>query len=395
MNIAKWEWKKLLRDWKTRILAAAFLLFFATFSLFYQRQTIVFPEEQMEKQYATIHNIFNMLPEKAFAGDTGKKVYDLLADQQRLYGLQLYILKKQEGNTVADWESVLSDYLSNGTRIAHHQAQLLELKEFDNFSFLESFLPSEEQIQRDLLFYDYLADHDLDIEWNSYSASNVLLQEVQVMIGFSLFLFVALLACDRFTKDQVKNWSITQGIPISWRKQWHIRSFHLWIILWGVNLLGLAVSYGISFMQETSGSLWYPVMTYTSSGSRPIAIWQYTLLSLALAMLLSFFLLLLAVGWSWMFRTIYLTILFTLGLYFVPSIWNMVPPLTAWQPSLYLQLEPVLNGTRAAGSQMAGISFEKAFLGILLLIGLVETGSTFLFDRIQTQTLGLQRRTNA
>ncbi|UJF15481.1 hypothetical protein LZ578_11005 [Jeotgalibaca sp. MA1X17-3] len=392
MHIAKWEWKKLLRDWKTRILALAFLLFFGSFSLLYQQQTVAFPQERMAQEYEDIHSLFNMLPQSAFTDDIGDEVYDLLAEQQMLYGLQLYILKKKLGNTVPNWEKILSNYLDNGTKIATNQSRLLELKEFDHFNFLRQYLPEEERITQELALYKYLEEHDLDIEWNSYSASNILLQEVNLIIGFSLFLFIALLGSDRFTKDQTKNWSISQGVPVTLRKQWHIRTFHTWVVVWSVSLIGLLISYLISLIQETSGSLLYPVMVYTSSGYKPIAIWQYTFLALGIAMLLSYFLLLLTIGLSWVFRTTYLTIILVLGVYFFPFIWNFIPSFSSWQPSLYLHLQSIFSGEMAMQLQMPGITFEKAWIGILLLILFVEVLFTFLFDQIQTQTLGLQRR---
>lgn len=393
MQIAKWELKKLLRDWKTRVLLLAFFLFYATFSLFYQQQSVSFPEERMKEQYENIHELFNSVPSSEFGGEVGEEVYDILADLQMLYGMQLYILTKRDGNTIDGFETIFSDYLDYGTKIARNQERLLELEDFAYYDYLRNFIPDEPTIRKDVAFYDYMEQHDLDIEWNSFSASNIFLQEVTIIVGFSLFLFIALLGGDRFTKDQTRNWSITQGLPIPWRKQWYLRSAQLWALMWSVSLLGLLVSYTISLSLETPGSLWYPVMVLLPSGFVSIAIWQYALLALGMGMLLSFFLLLLTVGLSWVFRTVYFTMLITMAVYFVPFIWQTVQPFSSFQPSFYLHIESVLSGAWVETTGLTGITFWKGIVWMLLLILLLDRLFKLVFDHIQTQTLGLKRRT--
>lgn len=390
--LAKWEWKKILRDWKTRILLIGFFLFFSSFSLLYKQQTLTFPEEEMNEQYQTIHNIFNAIPKSVFEGEDGEEVYDNLAKLQSLYGMQLYILTKREGNTIEGFEHVFDGYLENGANIAQHNATLLTLTDFEYYDFLLSYLPDAEKIHQDVAFYSYMAEHELDIEWNAFSASNILLQEINMLIGVVLFLFVALLGCDRFTRDQVKNWSITHGLPIPWRKQWHLRTLHLWILMWLVTIGGVLLSYAISLFTESAGSLWYPVLLYTPNGYTPVAIWQYALLAIGLAMLLSYLLMLLAVGLSWVFRTIYLTLIITLSTFFIPQFWLVVQPLTSWQPSLYFHIESVLMGEMAQATEMSGIYFWKGILIMLVLFFLVDALFIGIFDRIQTQSLGLRRR---
>ncbi|MGP6146000.1 hypothetical protein [Jeotgalibaca sp. A122] len=394
MHLAKWEWKKMLRDWKTRILLMGFFLFFGSFSLLYQQQNLSFPEEEMNEQYQTIHNIFNSIPKSVFEGPDGQEVYDTLAELQSLYGMQLYILSKRDGNTITGFENVFDSYLENGAKIAENNAALLTLTDFEHYDFLISYLPDAKAIHQDVAFFDYMEKHGLDIEWNAFSASNIFLKEVNMMVGIVLFLFVALLGCDRFTRDQTKNWSITHGLPIPWRKQWHIRSAQLWLVMWMVSLGGLLMSYVISLLLESPGSLWYPVIIYANNGYLPIAIWQYALLAISIAMLLSYFLLLVAVGLSWVFRTIYLTLIVTLSTYFIPVFWQVVKPFSSWQPSLYFHIESVLMGEMAQTTGLQGVYFWKGLVLMAVIFALVEILFAGFFDRIQTQTLGLRRRVN-
>lgn len=392
MHLAKWELKKLLRDWKTRILLLGFFLFFSSFSLLYKQQTLSFPEQEMNEQYQTIHTIFNAIPRSVFEGPDGQEVYDNLAELQSLYGIQLYILSKRDGNIITGFENVFDSYLENGAKIAANNATLLTLTDFKYYDFLIEYLPDAEKIQQDVAFYDYMEKYNLDIEWNTFSASNIFLQEVNIMVGVVLFLFVALLGCDRFTRDQAKYWSITHGIPVPWRKQWHIRSGQLWGLMWVVSLCGLFISYIISFFTETPGSLWQPVMLYTPSGYVPVAIWQYALLALGMAVLLSYFLMLITVGLSWVFRTIYFTLILTLSLYFIPQFWQVIQPFSSWQPSLYFQIQPVLTGRMTLETGIPGIYFWKGFVLMLIVFILIEILFAYIFDCIQTQSIGLRRR---
>lgn len=394
MHLAKWEWKKLLRDWKTRILLVGFLIFFGSFSLLYQQQSLDFPEDEINMQYQTIHQLFNSIPASIFTGETGEEVYDLLADQQMLYGMQSYILSKRDGNEIKGIP-IFDSYLENGTNIARNNARLLELTDFEYYDYLIGYLPDEVSIQQDVAFFDYMEEKELDIEWNSFSASNILLEEVNMMIGIVLFLFIALLGCDRFTRDQTKNWSVTHGVPVSWKKQWRLRTLQLWGLMWLVSILGLLISYSVSLSIETPGSLWYPVIIYTPNGYVPIATWQYALLAIGFAMVLSYLLMALTVGLSWVFRTIYLTIITTLSVYFIPSFWQIVQPFSSWQPSLYFQIESVLMGDTAASTGLPGVYIWKGFALLVVSILLLEGIFSKVFNAIQTQTLGLQRRISA
>ncbi|MBM6615972.1 hypothetical protein JTF06_13855 [Desemzia sp. RIT804] len=392
MGSAKWHWQKLLRDWKTRIILVAFFLFFSSFSLFYRQQKLDLPLDQVREQYRITQQLFHIIPETHFEGELGEEVYDLLAQQQRLYGMQRYILSEKEGNTVEAMVSVVDNYLDNGRIIAENQLLLWEMTDFSSYTLLTSVLPDHETLQQDLAFYQYLNDHQLNIEWNPYSASQVFYQQVELIVGVVLFLFASLLAADRFTQDQKKNWSVTQGIPISWKKQWHQRSMQLWLLMWSVTVLGMGISYAISLWRETAGSLWYPVAVYNGAGIEYVATWQYILLLVGLGMLLSYVILLLATGLSWIIRNIYLTIGLVVGVYFIPSIWQLVEPFSSWQPSLYLQIVPVVRGTSAEQFGLASITSWKMMLLLIVYLLILEGIFTAVFNFIPTKTMGLKRR---
>lgn len=392
MGLAKWHWLKLLREWKTRIILTAFLIFFSSFSLFYRQQSLDLPLDEARSQYEVTQQLFHIIPETHFEGELGTEVYDLLAQQQRLYGMQRYILSEKEGNTVEAMVSVVDNYLDNGRTIVENQLRLWELTDFESYVVLTSMLPDRENLQQELAFYTYLDDHQLNIEWNPYSASQVLYQQAELIAGIVLFVFAALLAADRFTQDQKNNWSVTQGNPIVWKKQWRQRSAQLWVLMWIVSGAGMLVSYGVNLVRETSGSLWYPIGVSLGEKIEYIATWEYIGLLVIFGMILSYIILLFSTGLSWIIRNIYLTIGATISIYFIPYIWQLIGPFSSWQPSLYLHIVPVIKGTSAAESGIAAITTWKMGLlfGVYLL--LLEGIFALIFQLIPTKTMGLKRR---
>src|SRR5699024_4591673 len=117
-----------------------------------------------------------------------------------------------------------------------------------------------------------------------------------------LFLFIALLAGDHFTRDHENHWSVTHGLPVPWKTKWRVRSGYLFGLFWIVTLVGLMLSYIIARLVDTSGSLNYPTGLYFADGVQYIPMWQYLGLLILLTMLLSYFLILLTTGLSWFIR---------------------------------------------------------------------------------------------
>lgn len=395
MRTANWNWRRLLRDWKTRLLCLVFFIFLATYSFLYRQQNLPLPLDEMRSRYEVTQQLFNIIPESHFQNETGREVSDLLARQQRLYGMQRYILSEQEGNTVKNLEKVVANYVDNGLEIVENQNRLWEMDDFKSYRILTHTLPDKEEIQKEASFLSYLKKQNLDIEWNPFSASHILQQQLELVAGVFLFLFVALLGADRFTQDQTKNWSVTQGVPIPWKDQWRERSKHLWLLMWGTIFGGIAVSYMSSLIRETSGSLQYPVSIYIGKSYFQIAMYQYGILLMGSAMVFSFLLILLTIGLSWMIRNIYLTLTIVVSLYFVPYIWTLVQPFSSFQPSLYVHLPELFKGELMEQTRLTGLVFWKLPVMWLLFWGILEWSFSHIFNLIPTQTIGLKRRETA
>lgn len=391
-KIAKWNWLRIIRDWKTRILLFLFLLFFASFSLLYRQQNVTFPVLEMSEEYEDERQIYRLIPGSHFEGELGQEVQQRLGSNSVALGVNRYILRQQSGNDIEGIE-FLPDYIESGRTLADNNLFLHQAEAFESHELLvDEYLPSLEEVEEQQRFYDALEASGLDIEWNPFSATQVTKTGVELLAGVALFLLIALLAADHFTKDQEQNWSATQGWPVPWKTQWRLRSFYLWGLFWLVVGIGSVLSYFVSLQLETSGSFDYPTAIYHNGRIQYISLGQYLAIAIVLSMFLSLVLFRLATGLSWVFRNFYLTILLVVSLYLLPQIWTIIPAISSWQPSLYLDIVGVLDGSTAASTGLDGVTWSKAIFMYVLMLLALEFIFSKVFSYIPTATSGLQRR---
>lgn len=387
-----WTSLRIVRNRKIRVLSILFLTFFASFSLLYRQQELTFPYYEMREEYQDEQQIYRLIPPQHFEGELGHEVQQRLGSNSVSLGVQRYLLKEEDGNTFNELID-LPNYIEVGQQLAENNLFLYEATDFGSYDLLvNEYLPPEDMIYEQIRFFDALEESGLDIEWNYFSSAQILKEEMNFLTGVLLFLMLAILAGDHFTKDHQKHWSVTHGLPVSWKKTWRANSSILFLLFWAVVLVGSGISYLIGTILDTSGSLHYPTALYFEGGVQYIPMWQYLIIALILSMLLSYILLLLTTGLSWFIRNSYLTILLVSGLYLVPQIWQVIPAFNSWQPSFYLNLNNVLNGTMASLTDLNGVVWWKAGLVYLLMIVILEIVFNQVFSKIPTETSGLKRR---
>ena len=387
-----WTSLRIVRNRKIRVLSILFLTFFASFSLLYRQQELTFPYYEMREEYQDEQQIYRLIPPQHFEGELGHEVQQRLGSNSVSLGVQRYLLKEEDGNTFNELID-LPNYIEVGQQLAENNLFLYEATDFGSYDLLvNEYLPPEDMIYEQIRFFDALEESGLDIEWNYFSSAQILKEEMNFLTGVLLFLMLAILAGDHFTKDHQKHWSVTHGLPVSWKKTWRANSSILFLLFWAVVLVGSGISYLIGTILDTSGSLHYPTALYFEGGVQYIPMWQYLIIALILSILLSYILLLLTTGLSWFIRNSYLTILLVSGLYLVPQIWQIIPAFSSWQPSLYLNLNNVLNGTMASLTGLNGVVWWKAGLVYLLMVVILEIVFNQVFSKIPTETTGLKRR---
>lgn len=394
-KITKWNWLRIIRDWKTRILLLLFLLFFGSFSLLYRQQNVTFPQSEMREEYQDERAIYRLIPKNHFEDELGQEVQKRLGSNSVALGMNRYILGQQKGNKIEGLD-LLPDYIQSGRTLVENNLFLYEATDFESYDLLvEEYLPPLEEVEEQGRFFDELEASSLDIEWNPFSAAQMSKTSIELLAGLLLFVLVALFAADHFSKDQENNWSVTQGLPIPWQTQWRLRSLYLWGLFSVVVLIGQIMSYFISLQVETPGSFHYPVSIYQQGIIDYIPLWQYLIIISLLIMSLTYVLIRITTGLSWIFRNIYLTIILISGLFFLPQIWQVLPAFSSWQPSLYLNILAVLQGTTAANTGLTGVVWYKGFIVYAIMILLLELTFKKVFSYIPTTTAGLQRREQA
>lgn len=387
-----WTSLRIVRNRKIRVLSILFLTFFASFSLLYRQQELTFPYYEMREEYQDEQQIYRLIPPQHFEGELGHEVQQRLGSNSVSLGVQRYLLKEEDGNTFNELID-LPNYIEVGQQLAENNLFLYEATDFGSYDLLvNEYLPPEDMIYEQIRFFEALEESGLDIEWNYFSSAQILKEEMNLLTGVLLFLMLAILAGDHFTKDHQKHWSVTHGLPVSWKKTWRANSSILFLLFWAVVLVGSGISYLTGTILDTSGSLHYPTALYFEGGVQYIPMWQYLIIALILSILLSYILLLLTTGLSWFIRNSYLTILLVSGLYLVPQIWQIIPAFSSWQPSLYLNLNNVLNGTMASLTGLNGVVWWKAGLVYLLMIVILEIVFNQVFSKIPTEISGLKRR---
>ena len=391
-KIAKWNWLRIIRDWKTRILLALFLIFFGSFSLLYRQQNVTFPAIEMSEEYEDERQIYRLIPKDHFESELGQEVQKALGSNSVALGVNRYILSQRSGNEIQGMD-VLPDYIENGREIVENNLFLHSAEDFESHELLvDTYLPPLEEVLEQERFYNELEASGLDIEWNPYTASQMVKVEFELLAGITLFLLIALLAADHFTKDQVENWSATQGWPIPWKTQWRLRSGYLGGLFWLAILIGAGISYLISLQIETSGSFNYPTALFQNGAVHYVPLWQYLIISITMSIALSYILLLITTGLSWIFRNFYLTILLVAGFFLLPQMWSFLPAFSSWQPSLYLNILGVLDGSVAASTGLSGVVWWKGIIIYGVMVLALEWLFSKVFSYIPTATSGLQRR---
>lgn len=391
-KIVNWSGLRILRDWKVRVLLLFFLTFFGSFSLMYRQQVQTFPYEEMKEEYTDEQQIYRLIPQIHFEDELGREIQQVLGSNSVALSMNHYILKHREGRNIEGLD-LLPDYVENGRQIVENNRFLFEATEFASHDLLvKEYLPPIETIEQQERFYEALEENDLDVEWNYLSAAQILKVEIELLAGFLLFLLIAIFASDHFTKDHVDHWSVTHGEPVPWKAKWRMRSVMLLGLFWFFILSGMVISYIIGNIIDTSGSLLYPSEIYFKNGIHYLPEWQYLIIVLALSMLLSYLLMLITTGLSWITRNFYLTILIVAALFTLPQIWQVIPAFSSWQPSLYFDLMSVLDGSTALSTGLDGVVWWKApILYIVSIVGL-EVVFSGIFSRIPTATFGLKRR---
>ncbi len=391
MKLFKWDFLKIIRDWKVRILLVSLFLFLASYSAFYQDRSPALPLDELRSEYEDTQQIFHAIPQNHFETKTGQKVYDKLARQQSIIGMQRYILGEQEGNTVEGLENVVSDYVDQGLELAKNRLYFYEADDFESQELLLSFMPSEQDIKNELKFLTYLKENNVDIDWNPLSPSLVLFNLINIVSGIFIFIIAAIFGADRFSKDQESNWSISQGIPYSWAHQWRQRTFISWGLIWIITLAGIGLSYFFSTLLADSGTLNYPVPLYAGEETVYISIMEYAAIALLLTMGLSYIIVKLSTGLSWVFRNIYLTITIVVAVFYLPYVFALTGPAASWNPFLYLQIIPVLEGSWGS---LKDVTITKLIISLGILYIIVEVLFYFIFKLIPTRTGKLERRRN-
>src|SRR5699024_11019707 len=214
---------------------------------------------------------------------------------------------------------------------------------------------------------------------------------INIVAGVFIFIIAAVFGADRFSRDREFNWSISQGIPYSFAYQWRQRTFISWGLIWINTFAGIFVSYLHRTVYADSGTLKYALPQYAGEKTLYISIMQYVLITVFMTMALSYIIVKFSTGLSFVFRNIYLTITIAVALFYLPYVIALTGSAAVWNPLLYLQIIPVLEGS---WESLNNVTITKLLISIAVLYIIVEIAFHFIFKLIPTRTGKLERRKN-
>ena len=108
-------------------------------------------------------------------------------------------------------------------------------------------------------------------------------------------------------------------------------------------------------------------------------------------MILSYIIVKLSTGLSFVFRNIYLTITLVIVIFYIPVILLQFPAMAEWNPLTYLQIQPLISGEYTISEN---ISVPRIIINFIILYIILEIIFYFIFKLIPTRTGKLERRKN-
>lgn len=343
MKRLKWDFLKIIRDAKSRVLLIGLFLFIGSFSYFYQQGEFL----NLSDEYVSNSNVYldtyNSLTQESLSTEQGQEIDRRLARNQSISGMLAFIIGQEEGNTVQDLEEVVGDFVDQSKELNENILFFYEQEDFPQYDTLLRLMPPREIAIEQFRMYDYMSERDIQVDANQTSPGMALYNLIQLLSGVFIIIIAAVSGSDSFSRDQESNWSVSQGLPITWQRQWHARTLIHWGLVWSVILIGIVTSFLISLIGAGSTALDYPVPLYQGENVAYISVLQYAVIVTILVMIISYLALKLAIGMSFIFRNIYLTVALVLGVFFIPYAFLIMPPFSDLNPLLYLQIAPALE----------------------------------------------------
>ncbi len=388
MRLAKWDFLKIIRDAKSRVLLIGLFLFIGTFSYFYQQGEFLNLSQEYVGSSSSYLQTYNALTDESLATEQGQEIDRRLARNQTISGMLAFIIGEEQGNTVDDLEEVVGDFVDQSMELNENILFFYDQKDFPQYDALTRLLPPEEQAIEQFRMYEYMSDRGIEVDSNQASPGMALYSLIQLLSGVFIIIIAAVSGADSFSRDQESNWSVTQGLPITWQRQWNTRTIIHWSLLWGVILLGIVTSFLISLIGAGSTALDYPVPLYQGENVAYVSVLQYAVIVTILVMMLSYLALKLSIGMSFVFRNIYLTVALVLGVFFIPYAFLIMPPVSEMNPLLYLQIAPALEQWWYPLNTL----MWQMILSFIILYIVIELVFWYVFTLIPTRTGKLERR---
>lgn len=343
------EYKRFLKNKKTLFMILILFTFFA--SIFYSIENQGLGDQ--ERKLAEELNQTRILSQYAqhYTAENKEEITlsRNLSNQQRL------IASQSNGITFnhPDW------YIESGLELGQLR---LEMQGNNYFSELSGgLLPRKDQIHRNLLVLDAVAEDSIPIKKNSENSAGFLSESLG-LFGFFAFAYLLVFASDILI-DDFEHGTMFESYPVTARQKYLIKLIIYSTSVFVITGFVMGISTGIVSLFWETGNFNYPIGLYVLGNFRAMPLWNGVFLFFLYYLILAIHTFLLAMIMNQYLKNSIATIILGLFLFILPNLYAPLTYYLRFLPFHYYHLSDLLNGRFAVEIS----SSMDIWMGILVL----------------------------
>lgn len=354
----RFEWKMLLINRKSWLIALFLLLFFLLYFVYYSQEEPLTLQEQKRFETQTSYAVFDYLEMQRHDLPEVEEVFEYHTQIQSLLGMQVWNI-----GTGNDPDQYIEDGLEiNRMRLAVHDLGNKGIPE-------HLIVPREEILQEDALL-NYIKDNNLPIEADSFITNDFVTNSIAMMSGL-LFLILVLISGNEVLLYERRHHSVLRGFPLPFMQKVTSKVMVHSIFLVTFLLLGFFIGNVYLSNKLENSAFTFPILMYHNGNYVAISTSQYLLYLFIGFGLVTILILLLSILLNMLFRHAFANVLIGLGIFLLPDLAIAAGFQAKFlAPIKYIDINKVLTGELATELNRPVIDYWHAILtlGILCVI---------------------------
>ncbi|WP_152563044.1 hypothetical protein [Alkalihalobacillus alcalophilus] len=309
--------------------------------------------EEKRQEPNMYNSIFNQMQPLDGVSDIEYEIGLNLREQSSLVNFQVWYLRDK------DWEG----YLENGLELSQLR---LRVHELGNLGLPPNMIIPVNEILKEKAFLTYIDEHHLEFQMDAITSSQYLVEALGTISGFVFLLFILMFASEILIFE-ARHKSVLKGIPLSFMSKVHSKVMVSFICISLFLLVGFGLGGLFAAWQSSPGDFAAPVVIYQGGEFIAISTLKFYLLVMIGFFLVTVFLLYLTVLLNIVFKNAYATIMFGLGVFFIPDIFSSVGLHVSWLHTIKLiDIHAILLGNSTVQYSFSQIDYTYALIAIFI-----------------------------